>query len=111
MEILRAVPDALLILKNRLMHDPSYLAQLRRDIAQCGVDPDRLRCYARSPTRELHLQTYNLVDVALDTFPFTGVTTTCEALWMGTPVVTLRGTHHMARREPSHQRRSASMDR
>jgi predicted O-linked N-acetylglucosamine transferase (SPINDLY family) len=48
-------------------------------------------------THREHLQQYRHVDVALDSFPNGGCTTTCEALWMGVPVITLTGTHYVSR--------------
>ncbi len=48
-------------------------------------------------TKSDHMNLYNKVDIALDTFPYNGTTTTCEALWMGVPVISLAGTSHHSR--------------
>ncbi|USN99832.1 MAG: tetratricopeptide repeat protein [Phycisphaeraceae bacterium] len=62
-----------------------------------GVDPSRIELASHTPDPANHLAIYRRVDVALDTFPYHGTTTTCEALWMGVPVVTRVGETHAAR--------------
>jgi len=99
--ILKQVPQAHLMLKHQTSYGDWYPEKIRQMLAQHDVDPERARYFPRSPIRNLHLQTYSLIDVALDTSPYTGVTTICEALWMGKPVITLNGSHHMARRGAS----------
>lgn len=65
-------------------------ANLRAEFARYGIDAGRLTFVGRQP-RETFLRLYESVDVLLDTYPYTGTTTTCEALWAGVPVVTLVG--------------------
>ncbi len=62
-----------------------------------GVCEDRLLLIGSVPRHTQHLALYSKVDLALDPFPYCGTTTTCEALWMGVPVVTLAGNCHVAR--------------
>jgi predicted O-linked N-acetylglucosamine transferase (SPINDLY family) len=67
-----------------------------RAFAEYGVDPGRLSFRGMLPLPE-HLGILAQVDIALDSFPYSGQTTTCECLWMGVPVVTLAGDRHAAR--------------
>ncbi len=95
--VLGAVPGSRLLLKGRGLSDP---AVRERYLARCtvaGIAPERLRFAERTARTEDHLALYGQVDIALDTFPYHGTTTTCEALWMGVPVVTLLGDRHAAR--------------
>ena len=94
--VLETVPVSRLLLKNRLLDDPDIASGLRARFAAHGVAAERLLLRGRDPTAEAHLQGYNLVDIALDPFPYNGTTTTVEALWMGVPVLGLRGDRFIA---------------
>ncbi len=95
--ILIAMPSSRLIMKYRGLGERSIRERIRQHFASRGVDSKRLEIREHEPSIISHLNAYNHVDIALDTFPYHGTTTTCEALWMGVPVVTLAGSTHMSR--------------
>jgi len=95
--ILQSVPNSRLLLKTKQLSDPVVCANTRQRFADCGIAPDRLTLSGTLPSRDDHLAAYNKVDIALDTFPYPGVTTSVEALWMGVPVLSLRGDRFMSR--------------
>jgi protein O-GlcNAc transferase len=95
--ILKAVPDSRLLLKTKQLSDPGVCEKTRQRFAACGIAPDRLVLGGTLASRDDHLAAYNKVDIALDTFPYPGVTTSVEALWMGVPVLSLRGDRFMSR--------------
>lgn len=95
--ILKRVPSSRLLLKTRWLHVPEMRERVHKLFEQRGIAPERIELLGKYPTSEEHLAAYGGVDVALDTFPYNGATTTCESLWMGVPVVTLAGDRHAAR--------------
>jgi protein O-GlcNAc transferase len=95
--VLNAVPDSKLFLKSGPLGDTGVRTLLMRRFSALGIDPERLILAGFATKREEHLQRYGACHIALDTFPYNGTTTTCEALWMGVPVVTLAGTTHASR--------------
>ncbi len=95
--ILAAVPDSRLVLKSAPLNFPDTVDRVSDVLESCGIDPARVELRGWTSGREQHLDGYGEVDIALDTFPYNGTTTTCEALWMGVPVVTLAGEVHMSR--------------
>jgi predicted O-linked N-acetylglucosamine transferase (SPINDLY family) len=95
--VLRAVPESRLVLKHDVSHDSGVQEHLAGLFARQGVARHRLVFLERTPDLLSHLAAYAEIDVALDPFPYNGTTTTCEALWMGVPVVTLAGDRHAAR--------------
>ena len=96
-DVLLAEPRTELLLKGRSFNDPAETEVIQYFMSHRGIAPERLRMLARTDTTLDHLKTYYQVDIALDTFPYNGTTTTCEALWMGVPVVTLQGATHASR--------------
>jgi predicted O-linked N-acetylglucosamine transferase (SPINDLY family) len=96
-QILAAVPTARLLLKDSRIHDPTTARHHRERFAAAGIDPARLDILPRAAGTAAHLAAYGRIDVALDPFPYNGTTTTCEALWMGVPVIALAGDRHAAR--------------
>ena len=70
---------------------------VRETFTELGVAPERLELLGRDRSHEAHLERYRSIDIGLDPFPYNGTTTTCEALWMGVPVVTLAGQTHAGR--------------
>ncbi|MSP50085.1 MAG: tetratricopeptide repeat protein [Alphaproteobacteria bacterium] len=95
---LAAVPDSRLVLKYRdAFADPDLVDDIGRRFAAAGIAVSRLAFEGHRTDRERHLAAVGGFDVALDTFPFNGCTTTYEALWMGVPVVTLAGRRFLGR--------------
>ena len=86
-KILGRVPRSRLILKYAGLDDPDTSQRYRQRFADYGVAPTRIELRGRSPYDRM-LAEYNRIDIALDPFPFSGAATSCEALWMGAPVVT-----------------------
>jgi protein O-GlcNAc transferase len=93
--VLNEVPGSRLLLKDSALDHEEVRAAVRADLALAGLEPGRVELVGRLVDRREHLRRYRDVDIALDPTPYNGTTTTCEALWMGVPVVTLAGrTHH-----------------
>lgn len=96
-ELLKAFPAARLVIKNPSLTDPPTRERYQELFAAQGVGSERVELLGHTATREEHLALYGRIDIALDTFPYNGTTTTCEALWMGVPVITLAGENHAGR--------------
>jgi len=95
--IARQRPDTTLILKARPLDHAPLREELTTRFGQLGVDSARLDLRGSTPGVREHLGAYDEIDLALDPFPYAGTTTTCEALWMGVPVVTRTGSTHASR--------------
>lgn len=96
-DVLNAVPNARLLLKCPALTDVGVQARVRTEFEALGIAPHRLELLGHTRGRAEHMALYGRIDIALDTFPYNGTTTTCEALWMGVPVVSLAGRHHAGR--------------
>lgn len=95
--VLAAVPGSRLVLKNMNFTDEPLRMQIVGAFASSGIAPARLDIRKPEKDTRSHLSAYADIDIALDPHPYNGTTTTCEALWMGVPVITLAGERHAAR--------------
>ncbi|MHC4884217.1 MAG: O-linked N-acetylglucosamine transferase, SPINDLY family protein [Planctomycetota bacterium] len=95
--ILHRVPNADLLLKSSCFDDPQTRDHISTLFTNRGIAADRLRLLPYAETLASHLEVYQEIDIALDTFPYHGTTTTFEALYMGVGVVTLEGDSHISR--------------
>ena len=93
-KILNAVPKSRLYLKSRAFHENCGLELAKKRMTAAGIDVERVGFENFNP---VYVQCYERVDIALDTFPYPGGGTTCDALYMGVPVITLVGERHNSR--------------
>jgi len=96
-ELMNAVQGSRLLIKNPSLTDSATAERYFALFEKYGISADRIDLMGLAPTLEEHLNTYSLIDIALDTFPYNGTTTSCEALHMGVPVITLSGKLHASR--------------
>ena len=95
-QILHAVPDSHMLIKWKSFSDEATRQCALRLFSEKGITADRIHLQTAEPSPK-HLAAYHSIDIGLDTFPFNGLTTTCEALWMGVPVITLTGDAYASR--------------
>lgn len=95
--ILRKIGNSRLLLKCHSFADHATAERFIGYFADFGITRERIEVRPVVPDTKGHLGMYNEIDIALDTFPYNGTTTTFEALWMGVPVITLSGGRHATR--------------
>jgi predicted O-linked N-acetylglucosamine transferase (SPINDLY family) len=96
-QVLAAVPGSRMLIKSRTLGVPHVAERFRERFRRTGVDTARVELRGWEASFGGHMAIYREIDIALDSFPYNGATTTCESLWMGVPVVTLSGDRHAGR--------------
>lgn len=95
--ILSTTPDSVLYLPGAIIRSDDARQRWLQPFARHHVDRERIVWLERAQSVADHLNRYRLADIALDTYPYNGTTTSMDALWMGLPVVTLVGASHASR--------------
>jgi len=93
-DILTALPTSRFVIKAKPFATESVRQEIWKIFQELGIDPKRVDLIPLIPLNRDHLLSYQLMDIGLDTHPYNGTTTTCEALWMGVPIITLSGDCH-----------------
>lgn len=99
--LMNQVPESRLFLKSKQYGNEFYSRRIEALMQGFGIPKERLIFEGYSPHHQL-LEAYNRVDIALDPWPYSGGLTTCEALWMGVPVITYPGPTFAGRHAASH---------
>ncbi|HEX8956885.1 MAG TPA: tetratricopeptide repeat protein [Burkholderiaceae bacterium] len=94
-EVMQAMPGSRLLLKAKQLDDVAMRSDVLARMARCGIGENRVALESYAARRD-YLASYAKVDIVLDTFPFPGGTTSAEALWMGVPVLTMKGDSFVA---------------
>lgn len=94
-QILQRVPGSVLFLKNDTGRKPEGQSYMQQVFGRYGIEAERIRVEAPS-ARKGYFAAHNEVDIMLDPFPFNGATTTIDSLWMGVPVLTVRGSSYVS---------------
>jgi predicted O-linked N-acetylglucosamine transferase (SPINDLY family) len=96
-QLVRNIPGSRLHLKAIGLGEAGTRTRIVTQFSEYGIGAERLSLHGHTNSLGSHLEHCQSVDIALDTFPYNGTTTTCEALWMGVPVVTQAGRLHAGR--------------
>jgi len=96
-DVVNAVPGSKLVIKHKYLNDPKLREITIARFVKNGLSADRIIIFDFNFKIKEHLTQYNKIDIALDSFPYNGTTTTCEALYMGVPVITILGDRHCSR--------------
>lgn len=96
-EIMKNLPESRMVLKSHALTDARVRERFRVLFEKENIESSRVSLHGHIHERSQHLAQYHEIDVALDSFPYNGTTTTCESLWMGVPVITLVGDAHAGR--------------
>jgi len=96
-KVLKSIQNSTLLIKAGPLHDAEFCTWVYKQFEEEGIEHDRIELLGWTSDKRSHLALYDKVDIHLDTFPYNGTTTTCEALWQGVPTLTLAGDMHRER--------------
>ena len=96
-EILKRVENSKLFLKTKELDNPKMGENIRKKFQKNGISAEKIITEGKSKTRKETLKKYNQIDIALDPFPYSGITTSFESVWMGVPLYVLNGNNFYSR--------------
>jgi len=100
-KVLKAIPNSVLLIKSRAINSARTGPEVYRRFAEWGISRERIIAKGFNNIPNEHFLTFHDIDIALDTAPYCGTTTTFDSLWMGVPVATMTGSLHVTRTSAS----------